>query len=163
MLYKIIKAKVSLKLTFLLFSFISLVFQTIGQEIEIDRKSYENTKDKLPSFPGGDTALVNYINKNLLIPIKVINKGTQGTVLLEFIVTENGDIMEIEVVKDIGDNCGEIAKKLVENMPKWEPAVHNKKPIVAPYVLAIDFNMNSQETSMKNNEAPKKNKNRMKR
>ena len=43
-----------------------------------------NRAEKSPEFPGGETALSTYINKNLPYPQAAIDNGTSGTVHVSF-------------------------------------------------------------------------------
>jgi len=77
-----------------------------------------------PSFPGGDTELLRYIANKLQYPSKARIMGTQGSVILSFIVTKSGEIKDITIKKDIGNGCGEAAVRVFEAMPNWVPGEH---------------------------------------
>ena len=55
--------------------------------------------DDMPEFPGGMKALQNFIDNNLQYPAEARKKGIQGRVVVQFIVDEEGYIMEPNIKK----------------------------------------------------------------
>ena len=53
-----------------------------------------------PEYPGGEKALYNYIIKNVKYPKSALEKGIEGTVIVEFVVEKNGKISK-ELQKDL--------------------------------------------------------------
>ena len=92
-----------------------------------------------PQFPGGAEGLYKYITDNLHYPEQAKADGIQGRVVVTFAVTDNGDIVNVEVSKGIGGGCDEEAVRVVKAMPKWEPAVYNGKKIAVHYALPLNF------------------------
>ena len=92
-----------------------------------------------PQFPGGAEGLYKYITDNLHYPEQAKADGIQGRVVVTFTVTDNGNIVNVEVSKGIGGGCDEEAVRVVKAMPKWEPAVYNGKKIAVHYALPLNF------------------------
>lgn len=92
-----------------------------------------------PQFPGGAEELYKYITDNLHYPEQAKADGIQGRMVVTFTVTDNGDIVNVEVSKGIGGGCDEEAVRVVKAMPKWEPAVYNGKKIAVQYALPLNF------------------------
>lgn len=89
-----------------------------------------NRAEKAPEFPGGETALSEYINKNLRYPQEAIDNGTSGTLHVSFVVDEHGKVMDPQAIdgKNLGDDIVNQTLKVFSNMPDWTPGlVHNKK------------------------------------
>ena len=100
----------------------------------------------MPLFPGGEDALMKYLNKNLKYPKKAKDAGIQGMVFLSFLIEADGKVSNIIVVKGIGNGCDEEAKRVVEAMPKWNPGKQDGKPVAVKLNLPIKFTLTSGET-----------------
>jgi len=89
-----------------------------------------NRAEKAPEFPGGESALSNYINKNLTYPQSAVDNGTTGTVHVSFVVDEHGKVIDPQALdgKNLGDDLVNQTLKVFSNMPAWTPGmVHGKK------------------------------------
>jgi hypothetical protein len=86
------------------------------------------------TFPGGEKAWNNYIAKNLDISIPVKNKAPKRfyTVVLSFIVDANGSITDIQTVKHESYGMVHEATRVLQNSPKWLPAMENGKKVASP-------------------------------
>ncbi|HOP49538.1 MAG TPA: energy transducer TonB [Ignavibacteriales bacterium] len=93
----------------------------------------------MPSFPGGEEELYNFIANNIKYPELARKAGISGKVLIEFIVSEDGKIIEPKVVKGIGYDCNEEAIRIIKLMPKWIPGKQDGKPIKVRLILPIIF------------------------
>jgi len=97
--------------------------------------------EKMPQFPGGEKALMKFINDNLNYPdvIATCYSGVPGRVVLRFVINEDGSVSDIEVVKSLDSFCDREAIRVVELMPKWTPATQNGKACKMYYSLPIYF------------------------
>lgn len=96
---------------------------------------------KVPSFPGGDISMKKFINENLQYPPLAERNNIQGIVAVNFVVRNNGEIGNIEVVKEIGGGCGIETVRLVRSMPKWIPGEMNGKPVNSRFTLPVYFRL----------------------
>ncbi len=93
-------------------------------------------------FPGGKKAMEDYIGKRMRPYVdKAAKLGDKGTVFLLFVVEKDGSITDVKVMKGlhICTSCNDAAKEIIENMPKWEPAKNNGKPVRVRMQLPIRF------------------------
>ncbi|MFA6200537.1 MAG: TonB family protein [Bacteroidales bacterium] len=93
------------------------------------------------SFPGGVEKLGEYLAKSIKYPQQARETGTKGRVTLTFVVERDGSITDIKVLRDIGSGCGEEAKRVVKEMPKWIPAKQRGKAVRQQFVLPVSFNL----------------------
>ena len=93
----------------------------------------------MPSFPGGDEALRQFLTDNIIYPEEAINKGIEGRVVLQFVVETNGTISEINVVNSIDPLLDREAIRVVKSMPKWIPGMQDSCFVRACYTLAAVF------------------------
>lgn len=88
-----------------------------------------------PSFPQLD----KYLRQNVRYPEAARLKGVQGVVFLSFIVTKAGNLREVRVLKGLGFGADEEALRLVQGMPKWNPAKQSGRTVHARFNLPIPF------------------------
>lgn len=99
---------------------------------------FENV-EQMPQFPGGDTALQEFIKKNLNYPAIARQNHIEGKVHIVFIVDEFGYLEDPKITRDIGADCGKEALRLVRLMPKWIPGKQNGRPVRTKFTLPVMF------------------------
>ena len=95
-----------------------------------DAHGVYNRAEKTPEFPGGESGLSTYINKNINYPQAAIDNGTTGTLHVTFVVDEHGKVINPQAIdgKNLGEDIVNQTLKVFSNMPMWTPGmVHNKK------------------------------------
>ena len=81
---------------------------------------YVNT-DVEPSFPGGSKELQKFLISNIKYPKDSKEKGIQGVVKVEFVVTDEGKIEDTKVIKSVNPELDNESVRVVKLMPDWEP------------------------------------------
>ncbi|MCH8331587.1 MAG: energy transducer TonB, partial [Bacteroidetes bacterium] len=99
----------------------------------------------MPVFPGGMEALVVYVGENLKYPVEAKKKGTEGMVLVSFVVSNDGGVRDVKAIKGIGDGCDKEAVRVVNKMPKWDPGMVEGKPVAVQYNLPVKFTLSTEE------------------
>lgn len=99
---------------------------------------YENTNTP-PKPAVGDSAYKLYIKENLRYPESGLADKTKGVVVLKFSVGIDGQILNMEVQKSLGEEFDEEAIRLVVEGPAWKPAVENDSTVVREVKLKIRF------------------------
>lgn len=97
--------------------------------------------EEMPSFPGGEAKLFEYLGKNIKYPQIAKEAGISGVVYVNFVVGSNGNITDVKVLRGIGGGCDEEAVRVVKNMPKWKPGKQRGKPVKVSYNLPIRFSL----------------------
>lgn len=92
-----------------------------------------------PEYPGGKTALDQYISENMKYPQSAIDNGIEGVVDVAFIVRTDGSIGTIKIVRMVDPDLESEAIRLVKGMPAWIPAESNGKPVEAPAQVDVNF------------------------
>lgn len=108
---------------------------------EVHEEKVFTIVEDMPSFPGGDAALMKYLANNIKYPAIAKDAGIQGTVYVTFVVDEKGNVTDVKVLRSIGGGCDEEAIRVVENMPKWKPGKQRGKPVKVQYNLPIRFTL----------------------
>lgn len=104
----------------------------------VDNKVY-SVVEQMPNFPGGEAALLEYISANLKYPQSALEQGTQGTVMLRFVVTGTGDIGEVQILKGLDPDCDDEAKRVVKSLPKFNPGMQQGRPVSVWYTAPVRF------------------------
>lgn len=93
------------------------------------------------SFPGGREALLKYLQEQIVYPQVAKDAGISGKVYLKFVVSAQGTISNVKVMRGIPDcpECDQEAVRVVRRMPKWIPGKSNGKVVNSFYNLPIVF------------------------
>ncbi|CAD5253249.1 MULTISPECIES: energy transducer TonB [unclassified Imperialibacter] len=81
----------------------------------------------------------SYISKNLKYPKSARRSRVEGNVFVQFFINEEGEIVDVEVLKGIGEGCDEAAKEVISGAPHWKPAMHRGQRIKVEMILPITF------------------------
>lgn len=94
-----------------------------------------------PEFPGGEGAMMQWIQKNIEYPQLAVEMGEQGIVYVEFVVNKDGTIEQVKVKRGVSDALDDEAKRVVKKMPKWTPGEQAGKKVRVRYTLPIHFRL----------------------
>ncbi len=97
---------------------------------------------KMPSFPGGFEAMTQYLKDNIHYPEKCLKDSVTGRVIVSFTVTEDGSLVDIEVMRSVAPELDKEAVRVIKNMPKWEPGEFQGEPTRVKYNVPISFRIN---------------------
>lgn len=101
-------------------------------------KVYE-VVDKMPIYPGGEKAMLQFLAQNIKYPVKAQEAGTQGRVHVAFTVDKKGNMAQFEVVRSVDSLLDAEALRVVSLMPKWTPGSKGGKNVNVRYTLPIIF------------------------
>jgi protein TonB len=94
----------------------------------------------MPEYPGGETALSQYMENTLDYPQHALDDNKEGTVRVSFVIDENGNVTAPVVVGNkLGDGLDEEAIDLIKKMPKWKPGTVKGKNVKTRLDLPINF------------------------
>ena len=93
------------------------------------------------SFPGGRDALIAYLQEKLQYPGRAKKNGVQGRVVCTFVVEPDGSVENVRVVESVSEELDEEAVRVIEIMPKWEPARRGDKKVSMCYSMPITFKL----------------------
>lgn len=98
--------------------------------------------ENMPVPSGGIEGWNQYLADNLDYPKEAKENGTNGTVYLTFIVTTEGTVQDVEILKGIGSGCDEEAIKAIKNAPKWKPGTQKGQKVNVKMRWPIRFSPN---------------------
>lgn len=119
------------------------VFRTIatanGNSVRYIQIYEYNSVDVPPSFPGGNMALMNFINQERRYPAEAYQNGVQGRVVCGFVVNEDGHISDITVMKSVEESLDREAMRVVSMMPRWMAGIYDNNPVPVFCIVTIPF------------------------
>jgi len=122
--------------------------------------------ETMPMFPGGETAMMEFISNNIVYPKTAKENGVQGTAYISFVVTSDGKITTVGVLKEAYDLSGinnntalsadeksslittctrylnSAAIDVIKAMPDWTPGEQDGKAVSVQFNLPIKFVLN---------------------
>lgn len=99
------------------------------------------TVEQMPSFPGGEAEMQKFIRDNLKYPVVAQESGIQGRVTIRFVVTKEGKISEVTVLRGIDPSCDKEAVAVVKKMPSWIPGKQNGRAVPVYFTLPVVFRL----------------------
>ena len=109
-------------------------------------KPVEETKvfevvEQMPSFPGGDAALMAYLRDNMKYPVVAAENGVQGRVVVSFVVERDGSITDVKVARSVDPSLDREAVRVVKSMPHWIPGKQNGSAVRVKYNVPVSFKL----------------------
>jgi TonB family protein len=99
-----------------------------------------------PSFAGGESAMNKYLSENIKYPADAQDNGDEGTVFIDFVVDEMGNVSDVKETDGYGEeivqSLRDEATRVVKSMPKWAPGRQQGKAVQVSYNLPITFKLN---------------------
>lgn len=112
----------------------------------VQKKSPDNNRvydvvEQMPQFPGGPSALFEYLSRSIKYPVVAEENGVQGRVILTFVVEQDGSITEVNIVKSVDPSLDAEAKRVVLSMPRWIPGKIDGSPVRVKYTVPVTFRL----------------------
>ncbi|MDR0541744.1 MAG: TonB family protein [Dysgonamonadaceae bacterium] len=95
----------------------------------------------MPSFPGGDKAMMQWLHDNIQYPVIAQEQGIQGRVIVRFVVGPDGSVGAAEVQRSLDPSCDREALRVIKKMPKWIPGKQNGQAVSVYYTLPVLFRL----------------------
>lgn len=97
------------------------------------------TIEKPASFPTGYDGFSQFITDNIQYPEPALRKGLSANVKASFVITENGQITNIEILESSHYFFDRVVLELLYQMPPWIPAERNGTPTQSTFILPLFF------------------------
>ena len=95
--------------------------------------------EEMPEFPGGMDSLKAFLAREIQYPPVAKDNSITGTVLVEFVVEEDGRVTNAKVKVQLFPECDKEAVRGVMAMPKWKPGKNMGKPVRCYYQVPVTF------------------------
>jgi protein TonB len=97
--------------------------------------------EQMPSFPGGNGALLEYLASHVKYPVVAPENGVQGRVIVSFVVEKDGSITDVRVVRSVDPSLDREAARVVSSMPRWTPGKQNGSAVRVKYNVPVMFKL----------------------
>ena len=94
--------------------------------------------EQMPSFPGGNGALLEYLATHVKYPVVAQENGVQGRVIVSFVVDS---ITDVRVVRSVDPSLDREAARVVSSMPRWTPGKQNGSAVRVKYNVPVMFKL----------------------
>lgn len=117
----------------------SLSSDTIHLLIDDFRYGVFNIVGRMPSFPGGEGKLFEYLRNTLYYPQQAREQGIQGRVYTKFEVDQTGMLHGFEILKSIHPCLDNESLRVMKLMPVWNPGFADGFPVKVKFSMPVNF------------------------
>lgn len=97
--------------------------------------------EKMPEFPGGDSALLQFISINTKYPEVAKIKGISGKVIVRFCVNKSGGVDRVDVIRGVDTELDKEAARVVSMLPTFKPGRQGGKDVSVWYMIPVEFKL----------------------
>lgn len=107
---------------------------------EVTNKVFD-VVEVMPSFPGGQGALMSYLSSHVKYPVVAQENGVQGRVTVSFVVERDGSITDVHVVRSVDPSLDREAARVISSMPNWQPGKQNGSAVRVKFNVPVQFKL----------------------
>jgi periplasmic protein TonB len=104
-----------------------------------DKDSTYKFVDQMPEFPGGEKALLNWLNSHIRYPYSAIENEIEGKVYVQFVVDKKGNVGNAFVYCSVEHSLDQEALRVVNDLPRWNPGKQGGVPVKVSFIVPISF------------------------
>ncbi len=112
------------------------------EDTNISSNTTENPADssvQKAEFPGGFSAMRQWLAKNLKYPEEAKKRGISGRVVVRFRIMRDGSVANVKIARSLDSLCDAEALRVVRSMPRWKPGNFKGIPVTSSYILPVTF------------------------
>ena len=106
----------------------------------VEDKVYD-VVEVMPSFPGGDNALMQYLSNSIKYPVLAEENGVQGRVICTFVVERDGSLTDVKVMRSVDPSLDKEAVRVIKSMPHWNPGRQGGMAVRVKYTIPVIFRL----------------------
>jgi len=118
-----------------------LFFVLLFNQLNAQPPNTEGPDVQDAQYAGGQEQLSNFFMQHLRYPEKAAVRHIEGTVVITFTIDPTGAVHNAKIRNSLGHGCDQEALRLVQSMPRWEPATLNGQPVACGKTIRVDFKM----------------------
>jgi protein TonB len=125
-------------------------FHTAVEEVVVEKKEEKPKEvkeeihtlvEQMPQFPGGEAALMKYLQSHINYPPMAVEKNVEGRVVVQFVVDKTGRVGEVKVVRSVDKDLDKEAIRVIKTLPKFTPGRQNGQVVSVWYTLPVSFKL----------------------
>jgi len=126
------------------------VTRTLKEEVVVEKKveapkevkeEIFRSVEQMPQFPGGEAALMKYLQSHINYPPMAAENNVQGRVVVQFVVDKSGKVGEVKVVRSVDKDLDKEAVRVCKSLPKFTPGRQNGQAVSVWYTLPVTFKL----------------------
>ena len=126
------------------------ITKTLKDEVVVEKKEEKpkevkeeifRSVEQMPQFPGGDAALMKFLQSHINYPPMAAENNVQGKVILQFVVEKDGKVGEVKVARSVDKDLDREAIRVVKTLPRFTPGRQNGQPVRVWYTLPVTFKL----------------------
>lgn len=125
------------------------ITETKKEEVIVEKKEEKKEEpekiftsvEQNPEFPGGQAALLKYLNSHIQYPPQAAENGKEGKVVVQFVVEKDGHVGEVKVVRSVDKDLDREAVRVCKSLPKFTPGRQNGQPVRVWFTLPVTFKL----------------------
>ena len=117
--------------------------QVTDESAPQSKKVYKSV-EQMPMFPGGEMALMKYLQSHINYPPEAAKNDIGGRVIVQFIIDETGQVGEVKVLRHVSEEIDAEAVRVVKTLPKFEPGRQDGEAVSVWYTLPISFKLQTK-------------------
>lgn len=107
-----------------------------------DEEQVFSSAYQMPSFPGGDAALMEFLRTHIRYPQAAADNNIQGRVIVQFVVTKTGRVGEVKVARSVDPDLDREAVRVCKALPAFSPGRNFEgDPVNVWYTLPVTFKL----------------------
>lgn len=87
----------------------------------------------------GNRELMKFVSQAIRYPVIAAENGIQGRVYITFVVSPQGRVTNVEVVRGVDSALDKEAVRVVQELPAFSPGKQRGKPVRVQYSIPINF------------------------
>ncbi len=115
--------------------------EAIKPVVEEEDNQVLEVVEQMPTFPGGQKALLQYISDNIKYPSIAQENGIQGRVFVRFVVKKDGSVGEVQVLRGVDATLDKEAVRVVKSIPNFIPGKQNGHAVNVWFTLPVQFKL----------------------
>ena len=124
---------------FKLVIFVLILFSEVVTGQSEKKEEVYSVVDTMPQYPGGDSALMTFIARNIDYPIAARMDGVKGKVYVGFVVNSMGKVENIRILRGIRADLDSASVDVMKKVGDWKPGILNGKNVSVSYTLPVRF------------------------
>jgi protein TonB len=94
-----------------------------------------------PTFPGGESAMLQWVANRVNYPDYAKNNNIQGKVFIQFIINKEGIVEDVTILRGVHPVLNDEAIRVVKTFPKWKPGEVCGKNVKVSFQIPINFKL----------------------
>ena len=115
--------------------------EAIKPVVEEEDNQVLEVVEQMPTFPGGQKALLQYISENIKYPSIAQENGIQGRVVVRFVVKKDGTVGDVQVLRGVDATLDKEAVRVVKSIPNFIPGKQNGHAVNVWFTLPVSFKL----------------------